>query len=140
VFVFTGDEGYLRLPESALRFVAYLAAQDEFIAEEALSWDEDSDWQQVGNVLTETAAEAWSTAGLNDTRVHGQAQLRMRLVMPGTSRDALPCHPSRPCILCAAAETAGVPQPTGGVLDEPERLASPSSVQHLSHLRKNLWQ
>ena len=53
MFVFTGDEGYLRLPESALRFAAYLAAQDEFIAEEALSGDEDSEWQQVGNVLTE---------------------------------------------------------------------------------------
>ena len=51
--------------------MAYLAAQDEFIAEAALSWDEDYDWQQVGNVLTETAVEAWSTAGLNDTREHG---------------------------------------------------------------------
>jgi hypothetical protein len=53
VFVFTGDAGYLRLPESALRCVASLAAQDECIAEEALSGDEDYDWQQVGNVLTE---------------------------------------------------------------------------------------
>jgi hypothetical protein len=53
VFVYTGDEGYLRLPESALRFVARLTAQDEFIAEEALSWDEDYDWLQVGTVLTE---------------------------------------------------------------------------------------
>lgn len=52
IFIYAGDESYVSLPESARTFVEQLAAHDEFVAEAALSWDPDYDWDQVRTALS----------------------------------------------------------------------------------------
>lgn len=53
VFVFAGDRTHLALPEGALPFIEKLASHAEFVAEEALGWDQRFEWPQVQDVLTQ---------------------------------------------------------------------------------------
>ncbi|MCY1062653.1 cupin domain-containing protein [Nannocystis sp. SCPEA4] len=57
VYIFAGDERYVRLPEGAQQFVARLAAEQEFVAESALQWDPDFEWPEVQGALTRLLAE-----------------------------------------------------------------------------------
>jgi hypothetical protein len=52
IFIYAGDESYVSLPESARTFVERLVAHDEFVAEAALAWDPDYDWEQVQAALS----------------------------------------------------------------------------------------
>jgi ribosomal protein L16 Arg81 hydroxylase len=52
VFVYSG-EATASLPEEGLVFVRALTAHQEFVAESALAWDPDLDWDEVQEALTD---------------------------------------------------------------------------------------